>query len=196
MLRLPLYEGVDWNAIACSYCRFASVSLFTREWIEISARLMSESAKMSPSLRGSGLKWGLADGRIAGMGLPLYEGVDWNDCRTCWQRRLTCLPLYEGVDWNRLRLVRTVIIAVSLFTREWIEIINGRILFRQRTSPSLRGSGLKFFDEVALMPESFVSLFTREWIEIHAEGWKTEASGSPSLRGSGLKLLILFLLLY
>ncbi len=54
---------------------------------------------------------------------------------------------------------------VSLFTREWIEIIPFVLFFFHRLSPSLRGSGLKYraLQKAAL------------W------GW------SPSLRGSGLK---------
>ena len=33
--RLPLYEGVDWNALAAEHSSLNKVSLFTREWIEI-----------------------------------------------------------------------------------------------------------------------------------------------------------------
>ena len=33
--------------------------------------------------------------------------------------------------------------AVSLFTREWIEIVSERLLYCPVWSPSLRGSGLK-----------------------------------------------------
>ena len=36
------------------------------------------------------------------------------------------------------------------------------------TSPSLRGSGLKFQLSCLLFSQTFVSLFTREWIEISA----------------------------
>ena len=32
---LPLYEGVDWNALAAEHSSLNKVSLFTREWIEI-----------------------------------------------------------------------------------------------------------------------------------------------------------------
>ena len=60
---------------------------------------------------------------------------------------------------------------VSLFTREWIEIIKSSACDSSTfSSPSLRGSGLK-------SPRSWspnttmvsVSLFTREWIEMCAE---------------------------
>ena len=56
-------------------------------------------------------------------------------------------------------------IAVSLFTREWIEIG-----FRRR---------LGGFE--------YVSLFTREWIEIRCFAGQSPDKSSPSLRGSGLK---------
>ena len=91
-IRLPLYEGVDWNQSwkhASHYCK----------------------------------------------GLPLYEGVDWN--------RYTCvicccsvgLPLYEGVDWNLCscaRLWHRYI--VSLFTREWIEILSRSLMPKKKRS--------------------------------------------------------------
>ena len=121
---LPLYEGVDWNQSwkhASHYCK----------------------------------------------GLPLYEGVDWNryTCVIC-----CCsvgLPLYEGVDWNfisqldaqkekkspslrgsGLKCPGDYLLEkdakVSLFTREWIEIVRrARTLPWLTASPSLRGSGLK-----------------------------------------------------
>ena len=77
-------------------------------------------------------------------------------------------------------------------------------------SPSLRGSGLKWYQKLKCMLDKWVSLFTREWIEISDLGGKItswlvslftrewiEISGqhtglsehrrSPSLRGSGLK---------
>ena len=62
-----------------------------------------------------------------------------------------------------------------------------RCLIFAVSSPSLRGSGLKYSDICKPLPDKAVSLFTREWIEIHAEGNGTKVSGSPSLRGSGLK---------
>ena len=55
--------------------------------------------------------------------------------------------------------------AVSLFTRERIEIVLHWLPFLQPESPSLRGSGLK----------SIVFAFSRRF------------PASPSLRGSGLK---------
>ena len=55
---------------------------------------------------------------------------------------------------------------VSLFTREWIEMQNRYCRYDDgQGSPSLRGSGLKFFINKSA----------------------SEQSGSPSLRGSGLK---------
>ena len=101
--------------------------------------------------------------------------------------------------------------AVSLFTREWIEIENapGATLslmpspslrgsglkcivsyrpFFQLQSPSLRGSGLKSYTVPVGAAQAPVSLFTREWIEIlnNAASVLPEIA-SPSLRGSGLK---------
>ena len=57
-VRLPLYEGVDWNRVPQDISGVSTpVSLFTREWIEIECR------------------W---DGQSTALRLPLYEGVDWN----------------------------------------------------------------------------------------------------------------------
>ena len=54
---------------------------------------------------------------------------------------------------------------VSLFTREWIEIL----------------------DKGEWRRDTHVSLFTREWIEMGIETADHEHAASPSLRGSGLK---------
>ena len=123
--------------------------------------------------------------------LPLYEGVDWNMFITSFCLNYS-LPLYEGVDWNwSVRRGKRTGRPVSLFTREWIEIIKSS----------------------ACDSSTFVSLFTREWIEIDGafcrcfaasglplyEGvdwnptyqWMTEKPVlSPSLRGSGLKSFV------
>ena len=166
--RLPLYEGVDWNGIVSGWLKNSFVSLFTREWIEIAAEYTALQEQLSPSLRGSGLKspppgcvvacrlvslftrewiemcFGLVWWARSG-GLPLYKGVDWNGFS--WRiikRQLKCLPLYEGVDWNAsIGMKQKGQAAVSLFTREWIEI------------PKLSAYTL----------DAMVSLFTREWIE-------------------------------
>ena len=145
VLRLPLYEGVDWNTnFFCEWCKTLNVSLFTREWIEI----VVATAKT-----------------IKAACLPLYEGVDWNFQRATLSCSLLCLPLYEGVDWNRKRTNRNRRGSVSLFTREWIEIIRCPNLGKCSMSPSLRGSGLKCIQ-------------TKE---------QAGFARSPSLRGSGLK---------
>ena len=101
------------------------VSLFTREWIEMYGRLCCKYSRQS---------------------LPLYEGVDWNPlCKSffipynrspslrgsglkykilTWQiARDVRLPLYEGVDWNKILMHKMQGFFVSLFTREWIEIM-------------------------------------------------------------------------
>ena len=145
-----------------------AVSLFTREWIEIS--FCGRCSNFSDCL-------------------PLYEGVDWNSvigfavdlCRTG-------LPLYEGVDWNCRIRVCTLPTVVSLFTREWIEIKVAVIgLLACIKSPSLRGSGLKSSLCAGTSFPARVSLFTREWIEIRTPAKSGTSGLSPSLRGSGLK---------
>ena len=56
---------------------------------------------------------------------------------------------------------------VSLFTREWIEIVPaGEYYLVWSGSPSLRGSGLKSLLSLLGGGLGTVSLFTREWIEI------------------------------
>ena len=58
---------------------------------------------------------------------------------------------------------------VSLFTREWIEIADGSgMTIKVDTSPSLRGSGLKYHSNILRLDRQGVSLFTREWIEIRS----------------------------
>ena len=99
---LPLYEGVDWN----KYYRYKvlvnrTVSLFTREWIEIAFLTIFVSCVLR---------------------LPLYEGVDWNLRLKIGTTQCGRLPLYEGVDWNSTSGCRLYFHKVSLFTREWIEI--------------------------------------------------------------------------
>ena len=77
---LPLYEGVDWNSCYIKFNSFFPlspslrgsglkslvnwftklifvVSLFTREWIEMSILPPKSDKSPSPSLRGSGLKY-------------------------------------------------------------------------------------------------------------------------------------------
>ena len=100
---------------------------------------------MSPSLRGSGLKCSKSIAFRSGSGLPLYEGVDWNndvwgECET-----VTRSPSLRGSGLKSLaQSDRVRNRFVSLFTREWIEIPQF-LPFRPvpGMSPSLRGSGLK-----------------------------------------------------
>ena len=122
---LPLYEGVDWNRISATFSAFSRVSPSLRGSGLKSNRTKqpNQTAAESPSLRGSGLK--LLGGR--GVGFPPE---------------------------------------VSLFTREWIEIIiHLSMLHPSGMSPSLRGSGLK----------------------LHGSAGHPVRHPSPSLRGSGLK---------
>ena len=145
------------------------------------------------------------------MGLPLYEGVDWNPEVDHLRKRLLCLPLYEGVDWNWIRNWRSPNEEpVSLFTREWIEMSNWYVdmvdtlrlpLYegvdwnRNEIKAATSRGGLPLYEGVdwngivsGWLKNSFVSLFTREWIEIAAEYTALQEQLSPSLRGSGLKL--------
>ena len=145
------------------------VSLFTREWIEISCkRTTQERLRASPSLRGSGLKF----------------------CKSRHIPFCNLSPSLRGSGLKyRLPLAGGLFLVVSLFTREWIEIQpQGDIIIpismssslrgsglKSRTapksdwftaSPSLRGSGLKSHIILYSPYTIYVSLFTREWIEI------------------------------
>ena len=146
------------------------VSLFTREWIEIGGE-MGRCKKMtsSPSLRGSGLKsprgvYLLTKPRR----LPLYEGVDWNKIRSPQPIPHNRLPLYEGVDWNHDYIIRHFgRYVVSLFTREWIEMIFVKYHSSYRLSlPLYEGVDWNTENPCMEILHVIVSLFTREWIEI------------------------------
>ena len=190
---LPLYEGVDWNFWLDAPLLRASVSLFTREWIEISRialmlALVSVSLftrewieivftpadragiPPSPSLRGSGLKSPTLEEIRLFAGLPLYEGVDWNCMIHSISMRCDCLPLYEGVDWNNFSFTRSNVACESLPLYEGVDwnCTNRSITCLSFPSPSLRGSGLK-------------------WLSGDVSRCRTQ---SPSLRGSGLKSLL------
>ena len=100
---------------------------------------------MSPSLRGSGLKYPQASGILSAHPSPSLRG--------------------SGLKLHRTH--RTAVdSAVSLFTREWIEICPVLIVPSAFMSPSLRGSGLKSLACCMSRCNGTVSLFTREWIEI------------------------------
>ena len=85
------------------------------------------------------------------------------------------------------RTKRTQSHTVSLFTREWIEIISVSVnisggavsLFTREWIEMQMGS--KYYHNQA------VSLFTREWIEMQLPELCFKVAESPSLRGSGLK---------
>ena len=148
-----------------------SVSLFTREWIEIQPHKGTHSnCNPSPSLRGSGLKSVVKTCKPLLQGSPSLRGRGLKSVHLRnlllfrWSPSLrgsglkfvlVCealasvhrLPLYEGVDWN------------------FISQLDAQ---KEKKSPSLRGSGLKYraLQKAAL------------W------GW------SPSLRGSGLRACV------
>ena len=102
---LPLYEGVDWNSTESVNRIGRNVSLFTREWIEITVSKRRGNMGLSLPLY-EGVDWNFhqirqeSQRRIC---LPLYEGVDWNHPYHCTLKSTLRLPLYEGVDWNRQR---------------------------------------------------------------------------------------------
>ena len=128
-------------------CRCPVVSLFTREWIEI----YSEPKKMWHLFFVSLFtrEWieiaTIAAPFISAHPSPSLRGSGLKFCippsRLCG---IHGLPLYEGVDWNCSAYCLTSDKGVSLFTREWIEI----------------------FEDFEDRGELEVSLFTREWIEI------------------------------
>ena len=125
---LPLYEGVDWNCVGMlTNARTASVSLFTREWIEMRFHPYHCTLKSSPSLRGSGLKFPpLPQRGSPSKRLPLYEGVDWNDHRNQFICHKCESPSLRGSGLKFRRRYRSSSVKhVSLFTREWIEILVG-----------------------------------------------------------------------
>ena len=101
-LCLPLYEGVDWNFRSFSVCWISRVSLFTREWIEISA---------------------VPGTPLGSACLPLYEGVDWNTVCVNAKADSTRVSLFTR-EWIEIvnHTVKPIVIGVSLFTREWIEM--------------------------------------------------------------------------
>ena len=145
----------EWIEMVCNFSLGACslVSLFTREWIEIQNLFNHRTnIDLSPSLRGSGLKSvNLPMVRCQSLRLPLYEWVDWNRSACQVAIVVKCLPLYEGVDWNTLENVLNKL---------------------RRKSPSLRGSGLKLPKRRIPSLQGYVSLFTREWIEIRSERWQ------------------------
>ena len=146
---------------------------------------------MSPSLRGSGLKYRLRQQRLSQFLVSLFTR-EWIEILSSLlsSSMKICLPLYEGVDWNKRSWeIAASTPRVSLFTREWIEIPifrywgiteSGLPLYEgvdwnvwnieidngSSASPSLRGSGLKYMSEPNQFLDCHVSLFTREWIEI------------------------------
>ena len=129
-----------------------TVSLFTREWIEIQPQ---------------------GDIIIPISSLPLYEGVDWN----VGMRKKTVTahgsPSLRGSGLKLSqhdRYRRTAWGSPSLRgsgLKFWCYPLSIQIF----SSPSLRGSGLKLIDRSQLAKKLKVSLFTREWIEI---SWKVK----------------------
>ena len=80
---------------------------------------------------------------------------------------------------------------VSLFTREWIEIVYKTESFRSKEVSLFTREWIEIDVVKSGVYTLLVSLFTREWIEINASKPPYIRNWSPSLRGSGLKLFVL-----
>ena len=138
----------EWIEIPTSPVRLytSAVSLFTREWIEI--RMQSQRLRLppSPSLRGSGLKF--------------FEGF-------LYQLRYTS-PSLRGSGLKSTDVKEAYIVwNVSLFTREWIEIPAFILWAVCRTVSLFTREWIEIINEYAVHYQQLgVSLFTREWIEI------------------------------
>ena len=124
--------------------------------------------KASPSLRGSGLKSALIRmQKVTLLCLPLYEGVDWN--YILWFRLTSYRrsPSLRGSGLKYAPLQRGA-------TRRCLPLYEGVdwnsfffcCRWATKKSPSLRGSGLKSFYRPVTDTSGNVSLFTREWIEM------------------------------
>ena len=120
----PSLRGSGLKSVHRVTCqKSAVVSLFTREWIEISpSGFAFFDVTMSPSLRGSGLKSRAIHAELYQKGVSLFTR-----------------------EWIEILSVITnsPFTLVSLFTREWIEIKSHQAKCIAIRSPSLRGSGLK-----------------------------------------------------
>ena len=111
---------IIYNCTPCNY----NVSLFTREWIEIMS-FSSWSATSAVSLFTREwieifIRWLRLRNLI---GLPLYEGVDWNLVISIAIFSIQKSPSLRGSGLKSLQsrwLYPDCM--VSLFTREWIEI--------------------------------------------------------------------------
>ena len=81
---VSLFTG-EWIEIFDSYSHKISdhVSLFTGEWIEISLRHKPQAAGLSPSLRGSGLKWRLRGLTARTRHVSLFTG-EWIEIFLLW----------------------------------------------------------------------------------------------------------------
>ena len=165
------------------------VSLFTREWIE-----------MSKTLNKNGLTV---------VSLFTREWIEMFHRLANTYREQVSLFTREWIEMSKT-LNKNGLTVVSLFTREWIEISYFLVQYnllclspslrgsglklkiwtgrkKHNASPSLRGSGLKFHVSNFRFQFADVSLFTREWIEICDTQESVRSVQSPSLRGSGLK---------
>ena len=144
-----------------------SVSLFTREWIEISVPPFIQYWYRSPSLRGSGLKSESVGKKFETAGVSLFTR-EWIEIVQFANLGYSAegLPLYEGVDWNRK--------VKKCPCCRW-------------SSPSLRGSGLKYFFHCVAQLIHRLPLYEGVDWNYFCFIRKIRNVLSPSLRGSGLK---------
>ena len=77
---------------------------------------------------------------------------------------------------------------VSLFTREWIEISPNQYPFVRTSSPSLRGSGLKYLYGFSFDRSGESPSLRGSGLKCSYQAHEVVVLMSPSLRGSGLKL--------
>ena len=123
-LCLPLYEGVDWNFYIREIVNGFYVSLFTREWIEISWASFVNFASDS---------------------LPLYEGVDWNFSARPAKKSLKMSPSLRGSGLKsaRVQLFHLTKTESPSLRGSGLKCPKRNICRNCKESPSLRGSGLK-----------------------------------------------------
>ena len=121
---LPLYEGVDWNSNNGTKTTLTLWSPSLRgSGLKLCQKQLSRQPIWSPSLRGSGLKYSMGLNRADAAKVSLFtrEWIEMLGGVRSAELSIS-LPLYEGVDWN--------IFYILLF-------------LSASKSPSLRGSGLK-----------------------------------------------------
>ena len=105
------------------------VSLFTREWIEIAAEYTALQEQLSPSLRGSGLKFPANPLVLLQPRSPSLRGSGLKLVLSILSLLCSWSPSLRGSGLKLLVIfIRWMTDYVSLFTREWIEIVPPPVL--------------------------------------------------------------------